>query len=211
MTTPLTFTPWAKPFEPVATVLQGRHVRLEPLGTQHAEGLLAAGHFASLWTVTVQAPLDSLDVVDQYLTIAARNRADGSEVPFAIMHQATDTLIGCTRWMDMARPHRRVEIGGTWITPAHQRTVANTEAKYLQLVQLFDGLGAVRVQLKTDLRNAQSQRAMERLGAVREGVLRRHMIVRDGFVRDSVYYGITDEDWPAVKRRLEDLRTAEAV
>ncbi len=211
MAMPLTAAHQSRPFEPVATVLQGRHVRLEPLGTQHAEGLLAAGHFESLWTVTVQVPLDSLDVVDQYLTTAARNRADGSEVPFAIMHQATDTLIGCTRWMDVARQHRRVELGGTWITPAHQRTVANTEAKYLQLVQLFDVLGAVRVQLKTDLRNTQSQRAMERIGAVREGVLRRHMIVRDGFVRDSVYYGITDEDWPGVKRRLENMLMAEAV
>ena len=195
---------WAQPFEPVALSLQGRRVRLEPLAAQHADGLLAAGHFPSLWTVTVQVPLDSPEAVAAYLATAARNRADGSEVPFAIIHEATDTLIGCTRWMDISRPHRRVEIGGTWITPAHQGSPANAEAKYLQLVHLFDVLAAVRVQLKTDLRNTQSQRAMERLGAVREGVLRRHMLVRDGFVRDSVYYGITDLDWPGVKRRLEE-------
>lgn len=195
---------WTRPFEPVAMSLQGRHVRLEPLAAQNAGGLLAAGHFPSLWTVTVQVPLDSHAAVEAHLATAARNRADGSEVPFAIIHEATDTLIGCTRWMDISRPHRRVEIGGTWITPAHQGSIANTEAKYLQLVQLFDVLAAIRVQLKTDLRNTQSQRAMERLGAVREGVLRRHMLVGDGYVRDYVYYGITDHDWPEVKRRLQE-------
>ncbi len=194
---------WSVPFNPVATTLQGRHVRLEPLGSVHAAGLLAAGHFPSLWSVTVQVPLDSEAVVEAYLATAARNLDDGSEVPFAIIHQATDTLIGSTRWMDISRPNRRVEIGATWITPAHQRSAANTEAKYLQLVHLFDVLHAIRVQLKTDLRNTQSQRAMERIGAVREGVLRRHMLVKDGYVRDSVYYGITDLDWPGVRRKLE--------
>jgi RimJ/RimL family protein N-acetyltransferase len=101
-----------------------------------------------------------------------------------------------------------VEIGGSWLMPSAQGTLANTEAKYLQLVQLFDILGAVRVQFKTDLRNSQSQRALEKLGAIREGVLRRHMVVRDGFVRDSVYYGITDAHWPGVKRRLQERLAA---
>ncbi len=194
---------WPTPFAPEAVTLQGRQVRLEPLGPQHAGGLLEAGRFASLWEVTTQPPLDSTAAVGAYLDVAARCLADGSEVPFAIMHVATETLIGSTRWRDIARPHRRVEIGGTWITPTHQRSAANTEAKYLQLRHLFDTLGAIRVQLKTDLRNTQSQRALERIGAVREGVFRRHMVVRDGYVRDSVFYGITDIDWPGVRRRLE--------
>lgn len=196
------------PFEPVATTLHGKHVRLEPLGDAHADGLLAAGHFPSLWAVTVQPALDSREVVLEYLRVAARSQAEGSEVPFAIIDVATNTLIGSTRWMDISRPNRRLEIGATWITPAFQRTIANTEAKYLQLVKLFDELKALRVQLKTDLRNTQSQRAMERIGAIREGVFRRHMLVRDGYVRDSVYYGITDLDWPGVKRLLENKLAA---
>jgi len=196
---------WSRPFEPVAVTLTGTYVRLEPLNVQHAEALMVAGHYPELWTVTTQHPLESLDAVDAYLTVAARNRADGSEVPFAIIDQPSNTLIGSTRWMDIARPHRRVEIGATWITPSHQRTPANTEAKYLQLLHLFETLGALRVQLKTDLRNVKSQRAMERIGAIREGVLRRHMLVKDDYVRDSVYYGITDEDWPSVKLRLERM------
>jgi N-acetyltransferase len=193
-----------RPFDPVPVTFEGRHVRLEPIGAQHAEGLLAAGHYESLWTVTVQPPLDCAEAVARYLATAARNVADGNEVVFAIMHRDSGALIGSTRWMDISRPHRRLEIGGTWITPAHQGSAANTEAKYLQLRHIFEVLGAYRVQLKTDLRNTQSQRAMEKIGAVREGVLRRHMVVRDGFVRDSVYYGITDIDWPSVKRLLEE-------
>jgi RimJ/RimL family protein N-acetyltransferase len=105
-------------------------------------------------------------------------------------------------------PALEQRLGGTWLAPPAQRTLANTDAKYLQLVQLFDVLGAVRVQFKTDLRNTQSQRALEKLGAIREGVLRRHMVVRDGYVRDSVYYGITDMDWPGVKRRLQERLAA---
>ena len=189
-------------FAPVPVTLTGRVVRLEPLSEVHAAGLLAAGHHEGLWRVTVQPPLLSADAVARYLEQAANQTARGDEVPFAIVSCETGAVIGSTRWMDISRAHYRVEIGGTWLTPAAQRTLANTEAKYLQLVQLFEVLGAVRVQFKTDLRNTQSQRALEKLGAIREGVLRRHMVVRDGFVRDSVYYGITDVDWPGVRRRL---------
>jgi RimJ/RimL family protein N-acetyltransferase len=194
--------PGAPPFEPKPVVLTGRVVRLEPLGPEHADGLLAAGRHEELWRVTVQPPLVSAAAVTRYLEEAAVNLARGEEVPFAIVSCDSGAVVGSTRWMDISRAHRRVEIGGTWLAPAAQRTLANTEAKYLQLVQLFEVLGAVRVQFKTDLRNTQSQRALEKLGAIREGVLRRHMVVRDGFVRDSVYYGITDVDWPGVKRRL---------
>ncbi len=189
-------------FAPVPVTLTGRVVRLEPLSEVHAAGLLAAGHHEGLWRVTVQPPLLSADAVARYLEQAANQTARGDEVPFAIVSCETGAVIGSTRWMDISRAHYRVEIGGTWLTPAAQRTLANTEAKYLQLVQLFEVLGAVRVQFKTDLRNTQSQRALEKLGAIREGVLRRHMVVRDGFVRDSVYYGIADVDWPGVRRRL---------
>lgn len=189
-------------FDPLPVTLIGRQVRLEPLGPQHADDLLVAGAFPELWAVTVQRPLDSAEAVSRYLADATRQAASGGEVPFAIVELATDRVIGSTRWMDITRAHRRVEIGSTWLTPRVQHTLVNTEAKTLQLTHLFEVLGAHRVQFKTDLRNTQSQRALEKLGAIREGVLRRHMVVRDGFVRDSVYYGITDLDWPGVKRRL---------
>ncbi len=192
-----------KPFNPVSVTITGQHVRLEPLGVEHHAGLLAAGNFAELWLTTVQPPLGTDRAVAAYLEAAARATADGSEVPFAIIDVRSNMLVGSTRWMDIARAHGRLEIGGTWITPSYQRTAVNTEAKYLQLLHLFGTLGALRVQLKTDLRNTQSQRAMERIGAVREGVLRRHMIVRGGYVRDSVYFGITDEDWPRVRLLLQ--------
>jgi len=196
-------------FDPRPVTLTGLVVRLEPLSVAHADGLLAAGHHEELWRVTVQPPLASADAVTRYLAQAAEQVARGDEVPFAILACDTGSVIGSTRWMDISRANHRVEIGGTWLAPAAQRTLANTEAKYLQLVQLFEVLGAVRVQFKTDLRNTQSQRALEKLGAIREGVLRRHMVVRDGFVRDSVYYGITDLDWPGVKRRLQERLAAE--
>ena len=170
---------------------------------QHADGLLQAGRHPQLWTVTAQAPLDSPDAVRTFLAGTLRAQESGLEVPFVIIEQATGELVGSTRWMDLERQHRRLEIGSTWLTPRVQGTLVNTEAKYLQLVHLFETLGALRVQFKTDLRNTRSQRAIEKLGAIREGVLRRHMVVRDGYVRDSVYYGITDLDWPGVKRRLE--------
>lgn len=195
---------WLVPFTPVPVTLEGRHVRLEPLGVAHAAGLLAAGHHESLWRVTAQVPLDSEAVVTAYLAQAAELLAAGLQVPFALVDRASGAVVGSTRWMDIERAHRRVEIGATWVTPSFQRSPVNTEAKLLQMTHLFDVLGALRVQYKTDLRNTQSQRALEGIGAVREGVLRRHMLVRDGYVRDSVYYGITDEDWPRVRRLLED-------
>jgi len=107
--------------------------------------------------------------------------------------------------MDIQRRHRGLEIGSTWLGKPWQRTGINTEAKYLLLRHAFEVLGAARVQLKTDLRNTQSQTAIARLGAVREGVLRKHKIVRDGFLRDSVMFSIIDDEWPAVKTRLERL------
>ena len=189
-------------FRPTAVTLAGAHVRLEPMATSHAEGLLAAGHFPALWEVTVQPPLDSAEAVEAYIASSLASGAAGTEVPFVICRRDTGEVIGSTRIMDIAPAHRRVEIGGSWVTPAHQRSPVNTETKLLLLTYLFETLGAYRVQFKTDARNQASQRALSGIGARCEGTLRRHMVVRDGFVRDSVYYGITDDDWPQVKTLL---------
>jgi RimJ/RimL family protein N-acetyltransferase len=130
-------------------------------------------------------------------------QAKGTVVLFAQVEQATGRAVGRTSYLNISRRDRGLEIGSTWLGRPWQRTSLNTEAKYLLLRHAFEVLGAVRVQFKTDLRNVQSQRAIERLGAAREGVLRKHMLVRDGFIRDSVLYSILAEEWPAVKDRLE--------
>jgi RimJ/RimL family protein N-acetyltransferase len=125
-------------------------------------------------------------------------------IAWATVDAASGRAIGATRFGDIAPEHGRVEIGWTWIAPSHQRSAVNTEAKLLQLSYAFDELGATRVALKTDGRNEGSQAAIARLGAVREGVLRRHLRLPDGFIRDTVYYSILSDEWPAVKARLQE-------
>jgi RimJ/RimL family protein N-acetyltransferase len=123
--------------------------------------------------------------------------------PFAIIHLETGTAIGVTTYMDIQNHNRGVEIGNTWVARPHQGTNVNPEAKYLLLRHAFDDQGALRVQLKTDRRNLQSQRAIEKLGAQHEGILRKHVVMPDGYIRDSVMYSITDDEWASVKARLE--------
>ena len=122
---------------------------------------------------------------------------------FAIVEAASGRAVGSTRFLDILRAHRALEIGWTWVGASFQRTAINTECKLLLLGHAFDGHGAHRVTLKTDARNLRSQRAIERIGGVREGVLRRHRVCWDESVRDTVYYGIVDHEWPQVKARLE--------
>ena len=129
----------------------------------------------------------------------------GSEAAFAIVAAASGKAVGSTRLLRDQRPHHALEIGWTWIGPSWQRPATNTACTLWLLGHAFDGLGAHRVALKTDARNVRSQRAIERIGGVREGVLRRHRVCWDGFVRDSVYYGIVDGEWPNVKSRLRGM------
>ena len=133
----------------------------------------------------------------------ARRASQRIQAGFAQIEQVTGRVVGSTTYLDISRRDRRLEIGSTWIGKPWQRTGVNTEAKYLLLRHGFEDLGAVRVQLKTDKRNLQSQAAIERLGAVREGVLRKHMLVHDGVIRDTVMYSIIADEWPSVKQRLE--------
>src|SRR5262249_98190 len=130
-------------------------------------------------------------------------QARGTDVPFAVVLLQTGRAVGCTRYLAIEPPNRALEIGGTWYGAAHQRTGVNSEWKYLVLRQAFEVLGCLRVQLKTDQRNERSQKAIERIGAVREGVLRRNLIMPDGYVRSTVVYSILAEEWPGVKGLLE--------
>lgn len=131
-------------------------------------------------------------------------QAHGTDLPFAVIHLDSGQVIGSTRYLEIHPLDLGLEIGGTWYAAAHQRTAVNTECKYLLLRHAFEALGCIRVQFKTDLRNERSQRALERIGAAWEGVLRNHMLLPDGTRRHSVYYSILDTEWPLVKKGLEE-------
>jgi len=192
-------------FNPQAITLEGKHVRVEPLAHEHAEDLFEVGKDESIWPYMPRPPLQSVQDTHALIEQAMEVAAGGSQIPFAIIEHGSGKAIGSTRYLDIRRNDRGLEIGWTWIGTAYQRTVVNTECKYLLLRHAFEDLGAVRVQLKTDLRNVRSQRAIERLGAVREGVLRKHIMLWDGFIRDTVYYSVIETEWPEVKRRIEGL------
>jgi RimJ/RimL family protein N-acetyltransferase len=182
---------------PERVTLEGRVVRLEPLEERHRDDLLAAGADPEIWRY-MGTVLTGPEDWDAYLAHAL-----GPEfVAWATVDKASGRAIGSTRFGDIDVDSDRVEIGWTWITPDFQRTAVNTEAKLLQLSYAFETLGAGRVALKTDGRNERSQAAIARLGAVREGTLRRHMRLPDGHVRDTVYFSILSDEWPAVKARL---------
>jgi RimJ/RimL family protein N-acetyltransferase len=181
--------------------LEGTVVRLDPLRGDHVDELTEVGLFPELWSLQPRI-VRTVDDMRAYVGLALTEALNGTALPFVIVDRASGRLIGSTRYMDIQPEHRRLEIGATWLTPAHQRTKANTEAKLLLLTHAFETLGAQRVVLKTDMLNTQSQRAMERIGAVREGIFRKHLIAETGRVRDMVYYAILDDEWPGVKQRL---------
>lgn len=183
--------------------LTGRIVRLEPLGLHHIPDLAVAGRDDDIWRYMPYPTMRTEADMRAWVQDMLDRQAAGNDLPFAVYHLAAGRAIGATRYMDIQRPHRALEIGGTWYARDFQRTAANTESKYLLLTYAFETLGCIRVQLKTDLRNERSQRAIERLGAAREGVLRHNMIMPDGYIRSSVYYSILAEEWPGVKAGLE--------
>jgi RimJ/RimL family protein N-acetyltransferase len=183
--------------------LEGRLVRLEPLALSHLDALCAVGLDPELWRLTV-SKIATRDDMRRYVEAALEAQRDGTSVAFATAWRATGQVIGSTRFGNAALEHRRVEIGWTWLARPWQRSGANAEAKYLMLRHAFEVWRMVRVELKTSALNHQSRGAMRKLGAVEEGVLRRHMINEDGSPRDSVFYSILDDEWPTVKRGLED-------
>jgi len=187
--------------EPVQLV--GEHIAVVPMTFDHIESLFEAGRFAGIWSYMskrVETVEDMRDLISEALT--AQEQAH--ELPFVIYDRRAGRLVGgSTRFLDISPSNRSLEIGSTWLTPTVWRTQVNTETKYLLLRHCFETLGLIRVQLKTDSRNVQSQRAIERIGGVKEGILRKHRVMHDGYFRDSVYYSILDDEWPAVKKRLE--------
>ena len=191
------------PIEPRPVTLEGRHVRLEPLSLAHQDGLCAVGLDAELWR-WAQTSLATPADMRAYIETALTWQAQGTALPFAIVARATGQVVGSTRYANIERADRRLEIGWTWIARAAQRTPVNTEAKYLLLRHAFEVLGCNRVEFKTDVLNERSRAALLRIGAKQEGVLRSHMITASGRVRDSVYFSIVAAEWPAVKAGLEE-------
>jgi len=186
--------------------LEGRDVRLEPLGPEHAPALAALCE-DDIFTWSSSVLRTEADVA-AFIDRACAAAEQGRERPFVIIERRTGAPVGTTRFLDIQRDHRTLEIGYTWLGRRVWRTRVNTECKYLLLRHAFEALGVMRVQFKTDRNNARSRAAIERLGARFEGVLRNHMRVRGGVVRDSAYYSVIDAEWPEVKARLEGLLAA---
>ena len=183
-------------------VLRGKEVRLEPLGLIHAQGLYNRGRVEADWTHLPRSCF--VDLADTRHWIDEALGVEG-QLPFAILGTAKDKVIGSTRYLNIRPEHRSLEIGWTWLGQNWQRTAINTETKLLLLSHAFEKLGCVRVEFKTDTRNERSQRALQRIGATKEGVLRNHMIVQDDCVRDSVYFSVISSEWLEIKERLERL------
>jgi len=184
-------------------VLEGRIVRLEPLELAHVPALAEVALDPAIWRWTIARPQTEADLRD-WATAAIRGREAGTEYPFATIERASGRPIGSTRFMNIALEHRRVEIGWTWLAPAWQRTGANREAKLLMLGHAFEALGCRRVEFKTDSNNDASRAALLGIGATFEGIFRKHIVMPNDGVRHSAWYSVIDDEWPAVRARLEE-------
>lgn len=184
--------------------LEGSAVRLKPLRRRHAAILWEVGKdHADEMFKWIPYRMKSLEDIQAAVDKALAERDRCESVPFVTEELSFSKVIGSTRFMNIDRCNRRVEIGSTWIAPAWQRTAVNTEAKYLMLRHAFEVWKCLRVELKTDALNQRSRHAILRIGAKEEGTLRRHVITWTGRVRDSVYFSILDSEWPEVKKSLE--------
>ena len=186
--------------------LTGQLISLEPLSQDHAQGLYNRGRSAADWEYMPRSCFVDLADARQWIDEALRAE---QQLPFAIVENAKGKVAGSTRYLNIRSEHRSLEIGWTWLGQEWQRTGVNTEAKLLLLEYAFERLGCRRVEFKTDGRNLRSQRALERIGAIREGQLRKHMVVQEDFSRDSVYFSVIDDEWPQVRARLQKLQQRE--
>lgn len=188
--------------EPI--VLLGKHATLEPMNARHVEGLKAAardGQLWKLWYTSIPAPEATLRWIER----ALRNRDERAEMPFVIHEHKTNKVIGSSRFMNVDERNRRLEIGHTWYANTYQRTAMNTECKLLMLTHAFEQLNAIAVEFRSHFMNHASRKAIERLGARQDGILRNHQINPEGGYRDTVVYSIIESEWPVVKTHLHYL------
>lgn len=185
-------------------VLSGPHVILEPLGMHHRDGLADAVRDGEVWRLAytnVPSPDGMAAEIERRLALAEA----GSMQPFVVIDRATNAIAGMTTYMNVDAQNRRLEIGSTWYRASAQRTIVNTAAKRLLLTYAFDELDCIAVEFRTSSKNLASRRAIERLGAQRDGILRSHAFHNDGSLRDTYVYRIVAAEWPAVRERLDSL------
>lgn len=199
-------TTWTPLEIEVPITLEGSVVRLEPVRSQHADLFwdVAKDSLEEIFR-WIPYPLQTRDDFQRLVDKAFAEQDRGESIVFATVQRVSGRTIGSTRFMNIDRVNRRVEIGSTWIAPAWQRSAVNTEAKYLMLRHAFETWKCIRVELKTDALNHRSRKAILRLGAKEEGTLRRHLITWTGRVRDTVYFSILDSEWNDVKQKLEQF------
>jgi N-acetyltransferase len=188
--------------------LAGKVVRLEPLTEARVPALAAVGCDDSIWRLMLYGMIRTEQDMRVWVQELLRRQAAGTDLPFVVVHMESGRVVGATRYLEMRPSHKSLELGGTWYALDFQRTAVNTECKYLLLKYAFETLECIRVQFKVDARNERSIRAIERIGAVREGVLRNHFILQDGTIRDSIFYSILDREWLPIKARLESILAA---
>ncbi len=190
---------------PRPTTLRGQKVTLVPLSQDQASEYFAIGQDADVWQFLAPDPFKISADAEHWIESMLCRQQDSGSVTFSVYDNGSGKLAGSSSFLDVRTAHEGLEIGYTWYGHAFRRTYVNTATKLVLLEHAFDELGAIRVQLQTDARNQRSQKAIERIGAVKEGVLRSHKIYPDGFIRDSVLYSITRKEWPGVRAMLENL------
>jgi N-acetyltransferase len=182
--------------------LRGSAVVLQPMEMGHVDALTEVGLDPELWR-WIPSPVATRAQMEAYVAKALEEQERGVSLPFVVVANAQGRVVGSTRYGNIDLANRRLEIGWTWVTGSHQRTAVNTEAKLLLLAHAFETLQVNRVELKTDALNGKSRAAISRLGAVQEGIFRKHIVTASGRVRDTVYYSVIDTEWPTVKERLQ--------
>ncbi|MGI9327315.1 MAG: GNAT family N-acetyltransferase [Pseudomonadales bacterium] len=188
---------------PGLVTLANEFVTLSPLALSEAQSYLEIGQDAVIWRYLTPEPFQNADDAERWIAAMLARAQTAGDVPFSIYDNASGRLAGSSSYLDVRPEHGGLEIGFTWYGTAFQRSYVNTAAKLALFAEAFERLQANRVQLQTDERNEASQRAIERLGATREGVLRKHKQYPDGYVRNSVMYSVIADEWPVVKQRLQ--------
>jgi RimJ/RimL family protein N-acetyltransferase len=191
--------------QPVA--LENNHVSLKPLSLDHAEAFLDIGQNEDIWTYLAPAPFKVLEDAQSWIRSMLARSEDNGDVTFSVFDKSSRKLAGSSSYIDVRTAHGGLEIGFTWYGKEFQRTHVNTATKLALFTHAFETLGANRVQLQTDARNHKSQSAIARIGATQEGVLRKHKVYPDGYVRDSVMFSVIAQEWPQVKGQLQKLLT----
>jgi len=189
-------------YPPLPVTLEGQTVILKPLAIDHLDGLkevVKDGELWKLWYTMIPSPTE----MEKWLTRALAEQNEKTSLPFTVFSKADGRIIGCTRYMRMEKKYPRVEIGSTWYAASAQRTQVNTECKYLLLSHAFEALKCVAVEFRTHRMNQRSRTAIERLGAQLDGILRNHISMPNGTMRDTAVYSILNTEWPMVKTNLE--------